>query len=226
MLKEFSRPDPENPTAGAPSSGWRLIPFPPSSIFTTSRLVIRPYHINDAPYLARIANNPKIARNQTNRFPSPYSINDALAFINRTRPGGPDSKKILTFTIVLRDGPDAGTVVGGCGLEPGQDVFRRSCDVGYWVGEEFWGKGYATEVTSRLVDYAFTLAEADGFGGDKSFVRLGAGVFSGNPASEKVLTKCGFTNEGILRQTVWKFGERRDLVVFAILREEWEQRRQ
>jgi [ribosomal protein S5]-alanine N-acetyltransferase len=228
MLEEIAVPVPVTPIDAAPAiveDRWALVPFPPAPIFTTSRLIIRPFHINDAPHLARIANNIKIARNEGNRFPNPVSLDDARAFINSTRPTDPTAKPHYSFEIVLKDGPDAGTVVGGCGLEPGDDVFSRTCEIGYWLGEEFWGKGYATEMAAQLVAYAFGLGEADGFGGDKRLEKISAQVFSGNPASMRVLTKSGFANEATLRRTVWRLGEWRDLTKFGLLREEWEEKR-
>jgi len=77
--------------------------------------------------------------------------------------------------------------VGGIGLHK---KFEHSAEVGYWVGEEYWGKGYATEALNKILDKGFN---------ELNFTRIQAHVFEGNIASEKLLLKCGFEYERFLK---------------------------
>ena len=108
------------------------------------------------------------------------------------------------FAIVL-----AGELVGGIGIEPGVDVFRRSAEIGYWLGEPFWGRGLATEALRGATDYAFTTFD---------ICRLEAGVFEWNPASARVLEKAGYTLEGRARLAVVKDGRTGDRLQYALVR--------
>ena len=94
----------------------------------------------------------------------------------------PGRRPVLNFAIVV-----AGAAVGGTGLELGTDVSRRSAEVGYWLGQPFWGRGIATEALRAVTDYAFTTLD---------ICRLEAGVFDWNPASARVLEKAGYVLEG------------------------------
>ena len=109
-----------------------------------------------------------------------------------------------SFAIVV----DA-AAVGGVGIELGSDVFRRSAEIGYWLGEPFWGRGIATEVLRAMTDYAF-----------KHFAicRLEAGVFDWNPASARVLEKAGYTLEGRARNAVVKDGRTGDRLLYGLVR--------
>jgi len=102
-----------------------------------------------------------------------------------------------------------GAAVGGISLEPGEDVFRRSAEIGYWLGEPFWGRGIATEAVRAVSDYAFATFDV---------CRLEAGVFSWNAASARVLEKAGYVLEGRCRQAVVKDGRLGDRLLYALLR--------
>src|SRR5439155_1050682 len=90
-----------------------------------------------------------------------------------------------------------GSGVGGIAAEPGEGERRRSAEVGYWLGEPFWGRGIATEALRAVTDYAFATFDV---------IRLEAGVFGWNPASARVLEKVGYTLEGRMRQAVGMAG--------------------
>jgi len=101
--------------------------------------------------------------------------------------------------------------VGGVGVAQLEDVQARTATVGYWVAEPFWGRGIATRAVEFIVDYAFRTFPLD---------RLQASVFGWNPASSRVLEKCGFVLEGRLRQTVVKDDQVTDLLMYGRLRQE------
>jgi ribosomal-protein-alanine N-acetyltransferase len=165
-----------------------------------SRCLLRPWRVGDEASLVRYANNRNVSRNLRDRFPYPYTAADADEWIKlaaaQTRP--------TSFAIVV-----AGEAVGGVGIELGTDIFRRSAEIGYWLGEPFWGRGIATEVLRAMTEYAF--AHFD-------ICRLHAGVFDWNPASARVLEKAGYTLEGRARLGVVKDGRLGDRLLYALVR--------
>jgi [ribosomal protein S5]-alanine N-acetyltransferase len=165
-----------------------------------SRCLLRLWRVGDEASLVRYANNRNVSRNLRDRFPYPYTAADADEWIKRaaaaTRP--------TSFAIVVE-----GEAVGGAGIELGTDVFRRSAEIGYWLGEPFWGRGIATEVLRAMTEYAF--AHFD-------ICRLEAGVFDWNPASARVLEKAGYTLEGRARLGVIKDGRLGDRLLYALVR--------
>ena len=100
--------------------------------------------------------------------------------------------------------------VGGIGFTIQMDEARRSAEIGYWLGEEFWGRGIATEALIAVTDYAFCEFE---------ICRLYAHVFEWNPASARVLEKAGYEFEGRMRKSVTKVGQTIDKLMFACVRE-------
>jgi RimJ/RimL family protein N-acetyltransferase len=139
-------------------------------VLETERLILRAPRLGDAKVLAALANDKRIAEN-TRRIPHPYKRSDADDFITAVNvPGGE-----IAFLITLRDG----TLVGACGIAM-QD---GAPDVGYWLGVKYWNKGYATEAVRAVIDFAFTELGHD---------TLHAGARVTNPASRRILEKCGF----------------------------------
>jgi ribosomal-protein-alanine N-acetyltransferase len=218
---------------------WSSRPYPPAWLLQTQRLIIRPYHINDAPRLAELANHADVAAGMTNRFPHPYTIEDAENFITLITPK-PDSSRteksaektdtappIRVFTICLREAEDGtniehlgGLIIGGIGIDQQSDVFRRGAEMGYWLGVSYWGKGYMTEAAHEFVEWLFDLD--DGLTGveGESLIRIAATVFGGNEKSVKVLERAGFKLEGQMKDAVWKNGEIRDLIVLGLTRQQ------
>ena len=103
-----------------------------------------------------------------------------------------------------------GQAVGGIGFRIGQDVHRRSAEIGFWLGKKYWGRGIMTEAVGAVSDFAF--AEFD-------LCRLFAAVFEWNPASMRVLEKAGYQCEGRLRKSVTKDGKTVDSMIYAKIRE-------
>jgi RimJ/RimL family protein N-acetyltransferase len=171
---------------------------------TTRRLLLRAWAPGDEDSLVDLANNWNVARNLRDVFPYPYTREDAVRWVAQSaRVEGP----LLDFAIVL-----AGRAIGSIGLAPKADIDRAGIELGYWLGEPYWGNGYVAEAVHPVVGYAFaTFAE----------VRVvQARHLARNPASGRVLRKCGFTLEGCLRQAAIKADEVQDVLVYSLTREE------
>jgi RimJ/RimL family protein N-acetyltransferase len=161
---------------------------------------IRNWQAGDETSLAHHANNRKIWRNVRDRFPHPYTLEDAswwVGFANSETPA-------TNFAIEVE-----GAAVGGIGLLLRDDIYRLSAEIGYWLGEEFWGRGIVAGAVRALTDYAFASFD---------LCRIYAEVFEWNPASMRVLEKAGFQFEGRLRKSVVKDGQVIDACIYALVR--------
>ncbi len=164
---------------------------------------IRSWRFDDAESLVRHANNRKVARHLRDSFPHPYTPDDALDWLDLVTVVEPETN----FTIDVD-----GEAVGGIGLELRSDVYRCSAEMGYWLGEPYWGRGIATEAVVALTGWAFE---------NHDFERIEAVVFGTNPASRRVLDKAGYTFEARLRNAICKDGEIVDEFVYAAWPDRW-----
>lgn len=153
----------------------------PGERIATPRLVLRKPAMNDAAALVSLANNKNIVEN-TASLPYPYGLKDAEAWIERTHDRPADKGR--GFVICLKDETETLIGCGGWAEVPTAELPQ----IGYWVGEPYWGKGYATEAAHCVVDHAFTLGQQD---------RIGAGCRVTNVASRRVIEKCGFQYDGL-----------------------------
>ena len=162
------------------------------------RCTIRDCRLSDAETLAKHANNRNVSINLRNRFPFPYTIQDAKTFLERVVA----KDRLEQIFCIDVDG----SLVGTIGLHRGEDVHRLSAEFGYWLGEEFWNRGIMSEVIPAFVDYCF-----------REFLlkRMFAMPHSSNPASARVLEKAGFVFEGRLRKHVIKDGQILDSLLYA-----------
>ncbi|KAF3047481.1 hypothetical protein E8E12_008448 [Didymella heteroderae] len=191
----------------------------PAPIFTTPRLIIRPLHPQDAPSMSRAANNPKVIEHMSLGFPDPYTLDAAHGWINMNL-----APPILNWAICLSS--DDNVVIGGCGLKPGVDVQTHCAEIGYWIGEEHWGKGFITEMLAALTEWVFTSPYSMLAGKEqRRWTRLWGAIFEANRASMRCFEKCGYVREGVLRGAVEKHGKASGLVIYGLLKEEWEGRR-
>jgi ribosomal-protein-alanine N-acetyltransferase len=159
---------------------------------------LRPWRLTDAEVLASHANDADIARYLRDVFPHPYGIADAQYYLDlMTDPASTE----LTVAIEV-----AGEAAGSISLLFQQDISRRSAEIGYWLGRQFWGQGIATAAVRALSEYG--LAHFD-------LVRLYATVYAPNLASARVLEKAGYTLEGRMRQAVTKHEQVLDALLFA-----------
>src|SRR5262245_48755961 len=165
-----------------------------------TRSTLREWRPGDEESLVRHANNRQIWRNLRDAFPHPYTTADAKRWIQTANP----TSQVTNFAIVVD-----GAAVGAIGLMLRDDVFRRSAEIGYWLGEEFWSRGIVTEAVLAVTDYAFA---------NFDICRIYAGVFEGNPASARVLEKVGYKFEGRMSKSVTKDGETIDELIYATVR--------
>jgi [ribosomal protein S5]-alanine N-acetyltransferase len=167
----------------------------------TPGAVLRPWKERDAPCLRKHADNLRIARTMRDLFPTPYTLDDANRFI--TLATGTTSGLMLAIEV-------DGDAAGGIGINPLDDVYRGTAEIGYWLAEPFWRKGIVTDAVRALVPAAFEQFD---------IVRLQAGIFSDNPASMRVLEKCGFALEAVHRHAITKNGVIMDEMLYVRFRE-------
>jgi len=160
---------------------------------------IRSWMPGDEKELAKQGNNPKIAKNLIDTFPSPYTLTDAKKWIKLHK----DSKK-NNFAIIIKN-----KVAGCIGFSFKDGDKAHVAVMGYWLGEEYWGKGIATKVAKLVVKYIF-----DNF----KIERIEAKVYTWNPPSAKVLEKVGFKLEGTSRMSTLKAGTIVDEWIYSIIR--------
>lgn len=159
--------------------------------------------MNDLDSLVKYANNANIAKNMTDQFPHPYKESNAKDFIMYATAVPP----VHIFAIDVN-----GEAIGGIGVHPQSDVQRKNAELGYWLGEPFWGKGIITKAIPQVVDFAFKTFDIN---------RVYARPFGTNGASKKVLEKTGFKREAHLKNSLFKNGEYVDELIYAVRKENW-----
>ncbi|MDZ7607584.1 MAG: GNAT family protein [Cyclobacteriaceae bacterium] len=153
---------------------------------TDKYILLRTLRYSDKESMAILANNKRIWNNLRDEFPYPYTENDALKFIDGVKVKEPQ----VDFAIEYEH-----RFTGVISLMPQKDILRHSAEIGYWIGEPFWGKGIASAAVALLVHYGFKTL---------GLQRIYASVFEGNVASQKVLENCGFLLEGTFRKGAFK----------------------
>lgn len=169
--------------------------------FQGTNFKLRPWLPTDLESLIKYANNKNVSRCLRDRFPFPYTKEDGEKWINVGSKADPQD----SFAIEIN-----GEAVGGVGLMPGSDTARLTSEIGYWLGEPFWGKGIATEALKILTKYALET---------RKFVRVYAVVSENNPASAKVLEKAGYALESRQKKATIKAGVILDQFMYVILGE-------
>lgn len=155
-------------------------------------------YIND---LVKNANNRNVSKNLRNIFPYPYSATDAEKFIAHCQRC---DNKHINLAIIEDD-----KAIGSIGVSIGEDIYEKSAEIGYWIGESYWGQGIMTQAIKEMIELCFSQYD---------IVRLYAVVFSHNQASCKVLEKCGFVFEGTLKNSIYKDGNIYDSLIYALVK--------
>ena len=166
------------------------------------RCTVRSWRPSDVTRLAREANDRSIWLNVRDRFPHPYSLADAEAFVERCAEESPE----CNFAITVDDQP-----VGAIGLILGEDIYRRTAEIGYWLGADWRGQGIGTDALEGVSDWAFTHFQLQ---------RIFARVFTSNPASARILEKACFTLESTARRVAIKDGRVIDEWIYVRLRDD------
>ncbi|MBN8217459.1 MAG: GNAT family N-acetyltransferase [Spirochaetes bacterium] len=181
----------------------------------TSRLQLRPFNIYDADPLAVLADDRRVAAS-TGTLPFPYKREHASEWIAKHAEWWLDGTQSI-WAINVKAAAEAGPgtqkprLIGAIGLI--HDRRHVNAEMGYWIGHASWGQGFATEAARAVVAWAFD---------DGGVHRLYGQHFATNPASGRVLEKCGMKKEGLLRRHFVRFEVAQDVVVYGILKDEWE----
>ena len=163
-----------------------------------AEIVLRSLQIDDAETFALHANNIAIANNMTKQFPFPYTKEHALEFIRRIN----SLKPAQVFAIDFE-----GEAIGAIGLHPQNDIFLKNAELGYWLAEKFWGRGFVSVAINKIVEYGFGNFEID---------RIFARPFGSNRSSQRVLEKTGFVLEARLEKIIYKNNRYEDELIYAI----------
>jgi [ribosomal protein S5]-alanine N-acetyltransferase len=166
----------------------------------TSFGLIRPWRAEDATAVVKYGNNRKIWSNLRDGFPYPYTLEAAQSFIKNAIQQSP----VTYFAIATPE-----ETIGGIGVTPNADVHRLTAEMGYWLGEPFWGRGIMSETVRVFSDWVFERL---------GLVRIYAEPYARNQASARVLEKAGFELEGRLRASVIKDGQIGDQLMYAKIR--------
>lgn len=166
-----------------------------------TRCVLRSWRPGDEDSLIRSANSRKVWRNLRDGFPHPYTAADARRWLAAAVRQSPERAVAIAVD---------SEAVGGIGVELQKDVWRHSAEIGFWLGEAYWGRGITTEAAAAFTDFSFRAFDLR---------RIFARVFEWNPASARVLEKCGYSLEGRLRKSVFKDGRLVDELIYGKLRE-------
>ena len=167
---------------------------------------IRSYEESDIPAVVKYGNNRNVWKRLTDIFPSPYTETDAKAWIELVQ----SQETETNFAIATEK-----ELIGSIGFDLFEGIHCKTAALGYWLGEPYWGKGIVSDAVRAMTDYIFTHHDV---------VRIQASVFNSNLASARVLEKAGYTFEACLRKHVFKDNQVLDLLIYSILRHEWENR--
>ena len=165
---------------------------------------IRKWKLTDAKDIAVALSNKKIQDNLRDGLPYPYSEQDGIDFISSMLSANED--ETFAFAITLDD-----KVIGSIGVFRQQNIHRQTAEIGYYIAEEYWGKGIMTDAVKQICEYVFK---------NSDILRIYAEPFAYNIGSCRVLEKTGFQYEGTLRNNAVKNGKVIDMKMYSLLREE------
>ncbi len=166
---------------------------------------IRKWELSDAKDLAAALSNKKVQDNLRDGLPYPYTVQDGKEFISAMLSA--DENETFAFAITVDN-----TVIGSIGIFRQGNIHRQTAELGYYIAEEYWGKGIMTEAVKQICEYVF---------GDSDIIRIYAEPFAYNIASCRVLEKVGFQYEGTLRSNAVKNGKVIDMKMYSLIKEEY-----
>ena len=153
-----------------------------------NNIILRRLSDSDKNALATLADNRNIWNNVRDYLPSPYTEQDAEAFIQLVKA----EKTPMSFAIEYEK-----QFCGMVGLVAQSDVYRKTAEIGYWLGEPFWKKGIATVAVKLVTNYGLNTLD---------FIRIHTGVFEYNTGSMHVLEKNGYEKDGVFKKSIFKNG--------------------
>ncbi len=153
---------------------------------TDGNITLREFSQKDKYRLVELANNREIFNNLRDAFPHPYTLQNAENFIDMCQKTKPPQLFAIEYD---------GLYVGNIGLHKETDVYRKSAEIGYFLGESYWNKGIMTKAVNLICEYGFSKLD---------IVRIHTGVFDYNIPSQKVLEKCGFCKEAVFKNAIYK----------------------
>jgi len=161
---------------------------------------LRKWTESDLDSLVKYANNSNVARWLTNGFPHPYTQEDGKAYLSMVANDNP--AKVFAIDV-------HGEAVGSIGIFPQSDIHEKNAEIGYWLGQKYWGQGIMAKAIQEIVEYGFQTFD---------IVRVFARPFSTNLKSQRVLEKAGLTLEATLKRALFKNGEFMDELIYAKIR--------
>jgi len=168
-----------------------------------TNFALRPWSMDDLDNLVRFANNKKIADNLSDAFPHPYSREDGIAYITAHQAGVvPQPGSVFAIEV-------NGIACGSIGIFPQTDLHRKNAEIGYWLAEDYWGRGIITEAIERIIEFGFKTFDIN---------RIFARTFSTNLASQRVLEKAGMKLEARFEKSLFKNGQFLDELVYSTLK--------
>ena len=165
---------------------------------------IRKWELSDAKDLAAALSNKKVQDNLRDGLPYPYTEQDGKDFISAMLSA--DENETFAFVTYVDN-----TVIGSIGIFRQENIHRQTAELGYYIAEEYWGKGIMTEAVRQICEYVFR---------ESDIIRIYAEPFVYNIASCRVLEKAGFQYEGTLRSNAVKNGKVMDMKMYSLLKEE------
>ncbi|MCW3085574.1 MAG: family N-acetyltransferase [Bacteroidetes bacterium] len=161
---------------------------------------LRAWNMDDLENLIKFGGNPQVAKTMMDRFPHPYTVEKAKEFITAAANGNP----LTIFAIDIN-----GQAIGSIGIHPQTDIQCKNAEMGYWIGEPYWGKGIVSKAVTQMIGYSFKTLD---------ITRIFGRAFGNNPGSQRVLEKAGFVLEARFDKTFFKNGEYVDELVYAVRR--------
>ncbi len=165
---------------------------------------IRKWELSDAKDLAAALSNRKVQDNLRDGLPYPYTEQDGKEFISAMLSA--DESETFAFAITVDN-----MVIGSIGIFRQGNIHRQTAELGYYIAEEYWGKGIMTEAVKQICEYVFA---------NSDIIRIYAEPFAYNIASCRVLEKVGFQYEGTLRSNAVKNSKVIDMKMYSLLKEE------
>lgn len=165
---------------------------------------IRKWQITDAKALAAAISNKKVQDNLRDGLPYPYTEEDGREYISQMLSA--DENDTFAFAITADD-----KVIGSIGAFRQRNIHSRTAELGYYIAEEYWGRGIMTEAVKQLCSYVFSHSD---------IIRIFAEPFAYNTGSCRVLEKAGFRFEGTLRSNAVKNGRVIDMKMYSLLKDD------